>query len=197
MTDKQIEIADFLLRYLESVDGKSSIDSYPRVMEKQGFDYMEVAFTIEYLIKYTGLIDQWRGGNWIALTPDGFKASKTGIKRYLIDVENNKKLDINQKTATIRAVKISKVSMFASVLAVIISGISLLFYYLEDQNKSQADDTYQQGKYGNVITESDKSVQTIDSIYIERIKESLYHDTAFINNLKQVITIGGESGDYK
>ena len=60
LNKQQIEIADYILKYLESAGGKSSIDDYPHKLEKNGFDYFESSFTIDYLIEHTGLIDNWK-----------------------------------------------------------------------------------------------------------------------------------------
>jgi hypothetical protein len=38
---KQIEIANFLLKYLYSVGGSSSLDDYPHKMNEQGFVQFE------------------------------------------------------------------------------------------------------------------------------------------------------------
>ena len=90
LNKQQIEIADYILKYLESAGGKSSIDDYPHKLEKNGFDYFESSFTIDYLIEHTGLIDNWKTDRWIRLTPNGYKAAKIGIEEYFKEVEKEK-----------------------------------------------------------------------------------------------------------
>jgi hypothetical protein len=128
LNDKQIEIADYLLKYLESNGGKSSLDDYTSKLYKQGFDHMDRSYVPDFLREHLGLIEYWGDEQyWITLTPNGFKASKIGLKKYLEQIEKTEQLETESLSATIEGVRVAKrtakISIYCSILAIVISMI--------------------------------------------------------------------------
>jgi hypothetical protein len=191
LNQKQIEIADFLLKYIDSVGGKSSIDDYPQKLQKNGFDYFESSFVIDYLIKYIGLIDHWKTDRWIRLTPTGYKAAKTGIEEYLKEVENQKKLELESLSASIEgdktAKETAKTSKTLSIIAIAAAIIIPFSIEIFQNIVNKPSDTYTNSKNGIENSNSTIPLNFADTLFIEKIKNSLKHDTLFLNEIKDLI----------
>ena len=188
LNDNQLKIADFLLKYLDSVGGKSSLDDYPAKLRKQGFDDFDWHTLVKILIEHLGLIDY--AGNsdyWIMLTPKGNKAAKIGVEKYFDEIEKEQQLDSKQKQASIDSVKISKRSLIISIVAILISFSFAIINLFENKKEQKIENTQQESNNGNDIANSGNSVHISDSLYIEKVKNSLKHDTVFINEIKDLI----------
>ena len=188
LNDKQIQIADSLLKHLESRDGKSSKDDYPGKMQKLGFDYPDVAYICDILINQLELLDYWGDDKyWITLTPDGYKAAKLGLKKYFEILEQEKQLDILAKQASIDGVKkANRNSIIAIVFAFIVPISITLFENYPRINNSRDN----RDKNGNVRSDVDLSKfpdNRTDTIFIEKVKYSLKHDSLFLNDVKKLI----------
>jgi hypothetical protein len=55
------------------------------------------------------------------LTIEGKEAAKNGIKKYIESIEQEKKLDTDVKTASIKSSKLSKLAIIISIIAVLAS----------------------------------------------------------------------------
>lgn len=190
LNKQQVEIADFLLKHLESRGGKSSLDDYPEKLRKQGFDDFDWHTLVKILIDHLGLLDY--AGNsdyWIMLTPEGNKAAKIGIEKYFDEIEQDKLLDRNEKLANISGVdtakRTAKISIAISIFAVIASiVIPLLLNKTEVNNPANIDTQSENGKNSD---HSQIPLQLIDTLSIEKLKYSLKHDSVFLNDIKQLI----------
>ena len=187
---QQVEIADFLLKHLESRGGKSSLDDYPEKLRKQGFDDFDWHTLVKILIDHLGLLDY--AGNsdyWIMLTPEGNKAAKIGIEKYFEEIEQDKQLDRNEKLANISGVdtakKTARISIAISIFAVIASiVIPLLLNKTEVNNPAKVNT---QSDNGQKATNSQIPFQLTDTLFIEKVKYSLKHDSIFLKDIKQLI----------
>ncbi len=187
---QQVEIADFLLKHLESHGGKSSLDDYPEKLRKQGFDDFDWHTLVKILIDHLGLLDY--AGNsdyWIMLTPEGNKAAKIGIEKYFEEIEQDKQLDRNEKLANISGVdtaqKTARISIAISIFAVIASiVIPLLLNKTEINNPAKVNT---QSDNGQKATNSQIPFQLTDTLFIEKVKYSLKHDSIFLKDIKQLI----------
>jgi hypothetical protein len=189
LNDKQIKIADYLLKYLDSKGGRSSLNDYPLELDKQGFDYMDRSFVPDFLREHLSLIEYWGDAKiWITLTPNGYKASKIGLRKYLEQVEKEKQLETDSLSATIEGVRnakrTAKISICCSIIAIV---ISLIVPFINSRNQSDT-----KGQNGKNKTDQRVYVNINDSVidirhFKDSIKNSLKHDSVFLNDIKQLI----------
>lgn len=191
LNKQQIEISDYILKYLESSGGKSSIDDYPQKLQKNGFDDFESSFVIDYLIKHVGLIDHWKIDRWIRLTPTGYKAAKTGIEEYLKEVEKQKQLESESLSASIEgdktAKRTAKTSRILSIIAIVSAIIIPFSIEIFNNVVNKPTDTNTNSKNGIENSNSTIPYSFADTLFIEEIKSSLKHDTVFLNEIKYLI----------
>lgn len=189
LNKQQIEIADFLLKYLDSKGGKSSLDDYPEKFQKQGFDHFDSHSLVKILIQELGLLTHpGNSDHWIMLTSEGTRVAKIGIEKYFEEIEQDKQLDRDSKKANIEGItKANKNSKRAIIIAVFIPIlIAAIQIYFDNRKNSVA--------YGNndggdrpEVNHSQFPFNRADTLLIEEIKNSLKHDTVFINEVKQLI----------
>ena len=181
LNQKQIEIADFLLKYLYSVGGSSSLDDYPAKLRKQGFDDFEWHSLRQILIENLELINfVGRSDYNIMLTPDGNKAAKIGIEKYLAEIEQDKQLDRKAKKSSIHGIRNAKIF---SGIAIVISILSLI----KEPLINKIYNTNNQSHNGQEISNPNIPIQAADTLFIEELKNSLKHDTVFLNDIKDLI----------
>ena len=179
LNEKQKEIADYLLKYLEQKGGKSSLDDYPSEMQNQGFDDFEWNFLKDFLRDQLGLV--YYSGNTdyiLALTREGFRAAEVGIGRYFELIEEEKELEKINLISSIEGVKSSKkLSKIAIIVAIIVPllsiGINLWVQKVSDQK--------------DVKNESNIRTTKSDSTNMEKIKSHLKNDPQFLNDLKDLV----------
>jgi hypothetical protein len=117
MTDSLIEISDKFIAFFIKENGVRK--------DKELFDFIkEESINIE-LLKITNILVTYKiiersntDPSVKFLTPDGFKAAKIGIRKYIEEIEIDKALDRSVKIATI---KTSRWAIGISVLSLIIS----------------------------------------------------------------------------
>ena len=179
LNEKQKEIADYLLKYLEQKGGKSSLDDYPSEMQNQGFDDFEWNFLKEFLREQLGLV--YYSGNTdyiLALTREGFRAAEVGIGRYFELIEEEKELEKTNLITNIKGVKSSKkLSTIAITVAIVVPILSVVINFWVQQSFSQKD----------VKNESNIRTTKSDSINMEKIKFHLKNDPQFLNDLKDLV----------
>lgn len=181
LNQKDIEIADFLLKYMDSIGGKSSLDDYTIKLRKQGFDDFDIHSLVKILIKQLKLIDYvGNSDNWIVLTPEGTKAAKTGIKKYFDEIEQDKQLDRTAKKSSIKGIRNAKI---LSTVAIVVSILSLM----KEPLINKIYNTNNQSGNGHEINHSNIPIQLADTLFIEKLKNSLKHDTLFLNEIKDII----------
>lgn len=181
LNQKQIEIADFLLKYLYSIGGSSSLDDYPAKLRKQGFDDFEWHTLRQILIENFKLINfVGRSDYNIMLTPDGNKAAKIGIEKYLAEIEQDRQLDRAAKKSSIHGVRNAKIF---SGIAIVISILSLIKEPLINKISS----TNNQSHSRQEISNPNIPIKLTDTLFIEELKESIKHDTLFLGDIKNYI----------
>lgn len=185
LNENQIKIADFLLKYLDSAGGKSSLDDYPAKLRKQGFDDFDSHSLVKLLIEHLSLIDYvGKTDYWIMLTPEGQKAAKMGISEYFNELETDKILYREEKRASITGVKNArKLSVIAIALSVIIPVLIQIPAYKVNGPAN----VNQDGSTRQNISNADIPLNFTDSIHLEKIKNALKHDTLFLNDVKLLI----------
>jgi len=185
LNQKQIEIADFLLKYLYSVGGSSSLDDYPAKLSKQGFNDFEWHSLRQILIENLELINfVGRSDYNIMLTPDGNKAAKIGIEKYLAEIEQDKQLDREAKKSSISGVRNAKKLSVIAIAASVLIPLSLEIFKNVVNKPTDANANSENGiKIGN----STVPLNLADTLFVEEIKNSLKHDTVFLNEIKDLI----------
>jgi len=193
LNKRQIEIADILLKRLKS--GNIVTDSYSLELKQLGYSKTETVITTEILINdykliyYHVEINPLLKYNTLALTSEGNKAESIGIQKYIDQVEYDKQLDRDAKVAGIRT---SKLAIYISFAALI---ITLIMPLLEtpktnldsnmpiNGNKHSDNCCYPENFYPQVKHTQLPDKRT-DSSLVEKLKDSLKHDTKFLNELK-------------
>jgi hypothetical protein len=189
LTQQQIEITDFLLKYLESVGGKSSLDDYPAMLRKQGFDDLEWHSLIQVLIQDFGLIKNIGNSDyWIMLTPDGNRAAQIGIDNFLKEIESDEQLERDYKLANIDGIKkANKNSKIAVIIAVIVPLLIAAIQIYFDNGKNTISDRNDNGNDRTEIYHSQFPLELTDTLLVEKIQYLLKHDTIFLNDIKNLI----------
>jgi len=85
MTEKQIKIADRLLRILLEHDGRVNKDSARSLLLKEfteRMDRIDINFVFDTLIDDYKLVALF-GEGWLRLTPEGQKMARWGMKNYI------------------------------------------------------------------------------------------------------------------
>jgi hypothetical protein len=105
LNENQIKITDILLKHLKSTkDGVSSIDDYPHKLRENNIEYYTAKPVIQILINNIGLLDYvGNSDRLLMLTPTGNIAAKIGIEKYLNDLNEEKKLQIELAKSNIEA----------------------------------------------------------------------------------------------
>ena len=161
-------------------------------MRELGFENVDRHSLVDFLIDcdlidYSGDTDYW-----IKLRPDGYKAAKIGIEKYLEEIEQDKQLDRDEKRANITgvetAIKNSKNSKTFSLIAI---GISLLVPFLvvkfDNHVNRPENQTDTNGNNRQETTNSVIPLQLADTVLIKELKNLLKHDTLFLEELKKGI----------
>jgi hypothetical protein len=189
LNKKQIEIANLILKYLDSVGGKSNRDDYPSMFEKNGIENWDWHPLIQILIEDLELVKYWGDAEyWIMLTPQGNKAASNGIEKYFEDLEQDQQLDRNFKRANIESVeKANKNSKNAIKIAIIIPVLIAVIQIYFNYRISSVKDGDNNSRIRSEINHSQFPLSRTDSTLVEKIKDSLKHDTVFINDLKNMI----------
>jgi hypothetical protein len=123
MTDDLIEISDKFIAFFIKENGVRK--------DKELFDFIkdesiniELLKIINVLVTYKIIERSNTDAGIKFLTPDGFKAAKIGIKKYIEEIEYDKALDRSVKVATIKtsrwAIGISILSLFISIVVPIL-----------------------------------------------------------------------------
>ena len=122
MTEKQIRIADRLLRILVDHYGRVNKDSSRSLLLKEfteRMDKIDINFVLDTLIDDYKLVSLL-GEGWLRLTPEGEKMARRGMKNY------QQKLSIKEwwKEIKTAAILISLVStLIGSVITVLITAL--------------------------------------------------------------------------
>ena len=192
LSKRQSEAANALLKHLEKREGESSLDDYPFALKELGFEDVDRHSLVEILID-CDLINYSGSTNYlIKLRPDGYRAAKIGIEKYFEEIEQDKQLDRDEKKANITgvetAIKNSKNSKTISLIAI---GISLIVPFLavkfDNYINRPENQTNTNGKDRQENANSVIPLQLTDTVLIEELKNSLKHDTVFLNELKKEI----------
>ena len=88
MTEKQIRIADRLLRILVEHDGRVNKDSARSLLLKEfteRMDKIDINFVLDTLIDDYKLVSLL-GEGWLRLTPEGEKMARRGMKNYHLKI---------------------------------------------------------------------------------------------------------------
>jgi len=166
---------------LYSVGGSSSLDDYPHKMNEQGFVQFEWKSLRQILIEELGLICFVGNGDYnIMLTSEGNKAAKIGIEKYLAEIEQDKQLDRAAKKSSINGIRNAKI--FSGIAI----GISILSLFKEPL-VNKISNTNNQGYNGQEISNPNIPIQLADTLFIKELKNSLKHDTVFLNDIKNLI----------
>ena len=189
LNDKQIEIADHLLKYLDQKGGKSSLDDYPSEMHQQGFEEFEWSFVKEFLREQVELIYYLGNTDYIlALTLAGYKAAKMGIVKYFEMIEEEKQLEkeniINNIEGIRSSKKLSKRAIGVAVFVPLLIGGLNLGIQISLNHSANSDPN---GVNNINHTHSNLGSSKSDSAFIEKIKHSLQNDPKFLNDLKVVV----------
>ncbi len=175
LNDRQLKIAELLFKHMDDKNGKTNVEDSKKYLTDKGFNENEISLVMSFLINHYKLIEYHSVnlyGNTefhIRITPEGNKAIKWGIEKYIKKKERNS----NQKTI--------RISIIALVIASIQPGIALynlIFPENKTENRNYESD-YRQNPTDSIV----KQVLSNET-FIEILKDSLKHDTEFLNELK-------------
>jgi len=195
LNNRQIEIADILLKILSSENIVS--DNYSDELQKLGYNEFEVKILIEILINSYNLayyhIENLHVKTFyiLTLTPEGNKAAKKGIKKYIQEIEYDKQLDRDAKVASIKTSKWAIGISFTSLLIAIVVPFLVekckndVSTKTEPKNQVYESNSCDTGKNCNKYVEHTGFPNKLtDSSLVEKLKDSIKHDTKFLNELK-------------
>jgi hypothetical protein len=195
LNKQQVEIADFLLKHLESRGGQSKRENYIETLVQHGINPFDIEPVIRLLVDDLKLIrSEGAIDSELYLKPEGIRVAKIGIVKYMDEIDQDKQLDRAAKKATIKGVdtanKTAKVSKILSIVAIVIS-IILPFLvvrydnFINKKNDPTKSDTDRQN--GKNYTNSQIPFQLTDTLFVEKLKYSFKHDSVFLNEVKQLI----------
>ena len=176
LNDRELEIADLLLKHMRNKNGKFNTNNTEKYLSEKGFDVREIRLVMSYLIKHYKLIEYYSVdlyGNTefhIRITPEGNKAIKLGIAKYIKKKEKN----YNKIAITI--------SIFALSLSAIDPGIQLMNTVFP---KSEIEKKDYNVNYRNYYTDSIIKQVLTNEAFVEQLKVTLIHDSIFLNILNQ------------
>lgn len=171
LTNEQIILADKLIKRIKTFN-YSTDNSYYEDLEKEGYDYFKVTESRELLVKLDLFYRTGNSDYIVKLTTEGNKAAEVGIENYFSNKEKQ-----NKK---------SKAPIIISIIALCLSAIDPAIKLKETIfPKNETKNRYYQGE--NTKEHADSIISQIlsDSIFIEKIENSIKHDTIFLYNLKK------------
>jgi hypothetical protein len=202
LNERQLKIAEALLKHLESRNGKSNYKLYTEELGKLVYSDSDVETIVDILTDNYGLTKNYGvyttnigyefKDYYIRLTPEGNKAVEIGIKKYEEELEYDKQLERDAKVASI---KTSRWAIGISFMSLVIA-IAVPFLVEKCKNdvptktepKNQVYDTNNcesgercKNKY---VEHTGFPNKLTDSSLIEKLKDSIKHDTKFLNELK-------------
>lgn len=195
LNKRQIGISDILLNNLKLSAEDPETKYYIDELRESGYEDFEVTTLIEILINHYNLVYYHtenfhvRTLYYLILAPEGNKAAEIGIKKYIEEIEEDKQLDRKAKKASIIT---SRWAIGISIVSVIIA-FTVPFLVEVFKNKIVVESEYLKDSTNNHTKQTDNSANKSDSRlpfnrmtarFIEEIKDSLKHDTKFLNELK-------------
>ena len=83
----QVEIADCLLKFLLTNEGRANTDNYNQHLEDLGYKWVDVSFIRDTLIS-DGVLEYLGDQQYfIGLTGNGWKAAEAGLSQYELRIE--------------------------------------------------------------------------------------------------------------
>lgn len=187
MGEKEIAIIDAILKYMVQNSGKFNSYSDTIHLEIKSDESEKVYHILDTLSSRELFIKRDPRGNKTAYitTELGKQYAESGVQGYFDKIEMDKQLEKKVKTATIEGIEIAKktakTSRNIAIIAIIISIVMpTLVVFLERRvnNVEKTGMTNMQEKINSQI-----ALQLADTSFIEKIKDSLKSDTAFLKEL--------------
>lgn len=177
LNETQLNIANAIFIFIKEKDNSVSKYELHKHLVAIEFNKKEISTTIAFLELHYKLIETYKSKlisfeieNY-RITPEGNKAIKIGIVKYIARKEKENK---KSKTPIV-------ISIIALFIAAIQPGISL--YKLVCPENETENSNYQ-GKNGCYYTDSIIKQVLTDTTFVEKLKDSIIHDTEFLNQLK-------------
>jgi hypothetical protein len=124
MEEKEIKLIDSILKFMIENGFKMNTNYDGDSIIKDGFSNNDIRIELDILLKDLKLINWFENSDCVyRLTIEGKEAAKNGIEKYIESIEQEKKLDTDVKTASIKSLKLSKIAIIISIIAVIASFI--------------------------------------------------------------------------
>ena len=172
VNDNQLQLAKDILNFIDSENGSVSKYQIFKEFSQPENNSKEIYTAISFLENHYNVIEFFTTIGLIGgeienyrITPNGYKALKIGLDKYIKKKEKspNKKSEI--------------ISIIALVLASIQPGIALKNLMLPE-NKTENSD------YQSENRNKQSSTFTISEQVFDKLKDSIKHDTVFLNELK-------------
>jgi len=185
LTEDQIKLADLFIKHISTINYERG-DNYIIYFESTNQATQSQLIEIRKLLIDNGLlIKLYKSDFTVKLSLNGQKALSIGIEKYFKELENAAKIDTNLKTATIENYKFTKKLSIAAIICSII--IPILVVIIDKQiNTPEQESNYNRSDREEII-DSIVSQLLTDSVFIEKSKNILKHDTVFLNELKEKI----------
>jgi len=181
MEKEKIEIIDAILKFMFSNGYEFNTNNNNESDLTPAFETKFFRSEFKSLVSENKLIRKFENSDCVfILTDEGKKASKIGISKYLDEIEQKEQLDIKSKTASVDSVRLSKLAIGVSVLAIIASFAVPFLVVNNEQHIKNPENINATSQQGQNETNKSQSVRLTDSALIENIT----HDTTFLNELK-------------
>lgn len=186
LTEEQIKLADLFIKHISTIDYEKD-ENYVLYFERTNQATQSQIIEIRKLLSDNGLITKlYKSDFTVKLSINGQKALTIGVKEYFKEIEKAEIIDSTLKSATIdnykSTKKLSKYAIiFSFVVPILIAVFDKYVYNPERESNYKRSDRQE-------IVDSIVSQLLTDSVFIEKTKDFIKHDTVFLNELKEKIT---------
>jgi hypothetical protein len=169
MNERQIQIADNLLKYLVSRGGQCNKDTYAPYLKELGFTIQEYTSVIRYLLDLDLIKEIGNEGYWIRIKVKGYEAAELGLIKYLGREKTVKFWDLFSKKAT----------WIIASSGLILTVIFRLFPPVNN-NEQKVNEKIQQ--YQDSNRSDEETIGHLPPVYYESLK----HDSIFLDRIMEL-----------
>lgn len=185
LNQRQIKAADVLLNHMRENDGRSSKDEYPGLMNELGISNFDTELLVQLLVDHLQLIAYYGESKYIIiLTPKGNQVSNKGVANYFKELEKEKELETKAKETSIDGIKKANQNAVIAIVIAIVMPLLIAVVQIYSGNGNETID--QRNNDSSIRAHVDNPqlpLQLTDTLFIKELKNSLKHDTVFLNDL--------------
>jgi len=182
-TEEQIKLADLFIKHISTIDYEKDEDYIEYFEREHKITNSQITLVRKLLLDNDILTRLYKSDHTVKLSIKGQKAFTIGIKEYFKEIENAETIDSTLKTATIdnykSTKKLSRWAIICSFLVPILIAVFDKYVYNPERESNYKRSDRQE------IVDSVVSQLLTDSVFIEKTKDFIKHDTIFLNELKK------------